>query len=100
MTVYYEWTVEIVEDLTDPDSDIIDTTACDSLKQALHFMGYDPEHSRLVLVRNVGNDDEGLTDRLWAYVDDGKLPDYFEASAGNETSVRVPAKFHQELVHA
>lgn len=98
MTVCYEWTVETLEDPTDPDSGIIDTVACDSLTQALHLMAAEDD-CRLVLVRNVGNDVEGLTARLWAYVEDGKLPDYFE-DGGAETAIRVPAKFHAELARA
>ena len=98
MTTSYEWTVELLEDATDPDGDILDTSAFDTLADALHFMTGE-DNCRLVLVRNVGNDIEGLTARLWAYVEDGELPDYFE-DGGAETAVRVPAKFHAELARA
>jgi hypothetical protein len=48
-------------------------------------------------VRNTGNEIDGLQDRQWAYVKDGKLPVFFEDSAGNETAIKVPARFHAEL---
>lgn len=98
MAITYEWTVEIIEDPSDEDSDILDTIAFDNLENALNFMRDDPA-ARLVLVRNVGNDLDGLTDRLWAYVKDGKLPEYFE-DGGAETAVRVPGKCHQELARS
>lgn len=95
MAVTYEWTVEVLEDPSDQDSDILETQPFDHLEDALKFMRYEPE-ARLVLVRNVGNDLDGLTDRLWAYVEDGKLPEYFE-DGGAETTVRVPGKCIREL---
>lgn len=98
MTICHEWIIELLEDATDPDGDIVDTIAFDTLKDALHFMTGD-DNCRLVLVRNVGGEVEGLTDRLWAYVGDGKLPDYFE-DGGAETAIRVPAKFHNDLARA
>lgn len=69
--VIYEWSIETV----DEHGDIIDSSFWDELpKEPLE------ENQRLCLVRNEGNETDGLTDRLWAYVVDGKLPEYFTDS--------------------
>jgi hypothetical protein len=52
----------------------------------------------LVLVRDTW-DEGGLTDRYWAYVADGKLPEYFLDAYNNE-GPRVPKRFHAELRRA
>lgn len=52
---------------------------------------------RLVLVRDVGNDRDGLISRSWAYVDeDKKLPEYFTDSDGTKVA-KVPNWFKTEL---
>lgn len=43
------------------------------------------------LVKNYGNDIEGIKDRSWAYVEDGVLPQEFE------DGTRVPAKLLAEF---
>lgn len=68
----------------------------------------DEPNLRLVLVQDIfewpSNDpnrkcDPDLVSRLWAYVENGKLPEFFE-DCGRNTSVRVPKKFHDELTRA
>jgi len=58
----------------------------------------------LVLVRDewemCGKEPVDLGLRLWAYVKDGKLPEFFSGhfSLGyGESTIRVPARFHREL---
>jgi len=51
----------------------------------------------MCLVRNEGGDVEGLTGRLWAYVVDGKLPEYFEDATRSVTGYKVPKKYHSQL---
>ena len=46
---------------------------------------------RLVLVRDWGNENQGLEDRQWAYVEGWKLPDEFDGGA------KVPQRFQSEL---
>lgn len=90
MSVKYEWTIEELED-----GEVIDSDFRDKLLEFNfnHFTtGID-----LGLVRNEGNDIDGLTNRLWAYVKDGKLPDYFQDAYLQTTSIKIPARFHKEL---
>lgn len=87
--IIYEWTLEEL----DPDGDIIDSDFSDTLT----FDDYDPDIHALGLVRNTGNDRDGVTDRLWAYVKNGELPVYFADSMGVDSSLRVPQRFHDEL---
>lgn len=86
--IHYEWTLETLED-----GDIIDSTFSDSLT----FDKEDIREKDLGLVRNVGNNDDGLIDRWWAYVKDGKLPQFFEDAYRQPTHYKIPAKFHKEL---
>ena len=87
--VAYEWTLETVED-----GDIIDSNFADNLTEIdnADLIGKD-----LGLVRNEGNENDGVTDRLWAYVKDGKLPEYFSDSMGTPIAIKVPQRFHNEL---
>ena len=49
------------------------------------------------LVRDEGNEIDGLTDRYWAYVKGGKLPEYFSDSMGVPIKIKVPKRFHAIL---
>lgn len=83
----YEWTCEIVQNDPNPDyRDILDANFGESLNE-LMFWGnqthddYDEGEIfvRYGLVKNVGNDDEGVVDRTWAYLnEDGSTPNEFE----------------------
>ena len=83
----YEWDAETWLDDEVHDHDHRDTLGEMSRLEA---------DQRLVLVRDVGNRIEGLLDRLWAYVENGKLPEYFSDSM-TVTGVKVPQRFHREL---
>ena len=87
----YEWDIETYYD--GPDSDIEDHCFFDKLTEMPNRDDFEL-YNELVLVRDVGNEIEGLNDRAWAYVKDGKLPEFF----GN--GVRVPKRFHTELAKA
>lgn len=86
-TVKYEWTLETIEDGDIVDSDFSDTLSFD--KGLLH--GND-----VGLVRNEGNEISGVVSRLWAYVKDGKLPEYFSDANGNETDYKIPVAYKLE----
>ena len=90
MSVVYEWVVEEV----DSDGDIVETAAWDTLSDCRKQMAKVNEpgcHWELCLVRNQGNNDQGLQDRQWAYVVDGELPDEFDGGA------IVPKKYLAEF---
>jgi hypothetical protein len=86
--VQYEWTLETLDD-----GDIIDSNFSDTLT----FDKSDLDGKDLGLVRNEGNEADGVTDRLWAYVKDGKLPECFSDSMGTLVAIKVPQRFHNEL---
>lgn len=85
MSVSYEWAIEH----TDIFGDIQDIDFSDELSWFKHSdLG---PGLALVLVRNEGNDEDGLTGRTWAYVNDGQLHPEFEDGH------QVPKRFHVEL---
>lgn len=86
-TIGYEWDYETLED-----NDVIDHNHADKLSW---FNPSDVTDS-LVLIRDEGNENEGLVNRYWAYVVNGKLPMFF-SSAVEVTNIAVPACFHAEL---
>lgn len=82
--IIYEWCIETL----DENEDVIDNSFWDELpKEPLE------ENQQLCLVRNEGNEADGLTDRLWAYVENGKLPEYFTDANGCVVSIKVPQKY-------
>lgn len=83
--VIYEWSVETVDEF----GDIEDSSFYDTIEEVPAL----EDNHRLCLVRNEGNDNDGLTNRLWAYVVDGKLPEYFSDSNECEVGYKVPLKF-------
>lgn len=89
--VEYEWTIEEIDAES---GDIIDSSFSDDLN---FWTKEDWDGKDLGLVRNEGNEDDGLEDRYWAYVKDGKLPEFFTDSMGEFTGIKVPQKFHLQL---
>jgi hypothetical protein len=85
--IKYEWSYETV----DSDGDIVESIFWDTLES---FFDNDRTNV-LCLIRNEGNEIEGLTDRYWAYVENGILPNNFSNSIGI-VDIKVPKKFHKE----
>lgn len=84
----YEWDFERFEPVG---GDVLDHDHRDRLRD----FGRLPEKGeRIVLVRDVICEFDGVIDRGWAYVEDGRLPEYF---MGSDEEVRVPKKYHREL---
>lgn len=97
-TVNYEWLIEIIDldggsdDLDD--ADIIEVNHADTYAEALKYAESQEQPVRIGLVRDRGNDLDGLLDRQWAYLTAGTmgtLPECFDGGA------KVPARFHNEL---
>lgn len=86
--IKYEWANEVIEDGEISDSDFTDTLT--------EINKDDFKNNDIALVRNEGNENEGLTDRLWAYIKNNILPDYFSGANG-QTQITVPQRFHKEL---
>lgn len=88
LKVTYEWDYETM----DENDDIIDHNHADKL-EVFNDVDITPT---LVLVRDVGNAEQGLVDRSWAYVKFRHLPEYF-TDASNCKVAKVPQKFINEL---
>ena len=93
MTVEYEWDCETV----DTYGDIIEHTHGATHAEVKAWSAANPcepgFRRDLVLVRD---DDEG---RAWAYLEDGKLPEFFQ-DAGLCNVSKVPQRFHREVLKA
>jgi hypothetical protein len=85
--VTYEWCSASVDEHGDMD----DLVHSDTLKDLLIPDG---RHS-IELVRNLGNDADGLIDRCWAPLEAGRLPDAFTYYPGDGPN--VPKRFHEEV---
>lgn len=102
MAITYEWVVETF-DKDDPNKDdpeIVDTNAYDTYPEALKAAHQEDTLGwRICLTRNVGNDVDGLQDRLWAYIDYTTLtlPEYFEVGGGEPSNVPVAKRHRKEI---
>jgi hypothetical protein len=93
--VDYEWDIEITDNKT---KECQDHWHADKLKDLLwanpkskeyeeHKSYYPNRHFVLVLVRDEGNDFDGVTARSWAYVENNKMPTEFD------DGIKVPKRF-------
>lgn len=88
-SVNYEWSLEQL----DHNNDIVDNDFSENLTfEKNSLVGND-----LGLVRDEGNEVDGLQQRLWAYVRNGKLPEFFADANSIPTGYKVPVRFHKEL---
>ena len=90
MGVSYEWVAEPV----DQHGDIIDPIFGDTFNDVRDVDAADFENAvavNIALVRNVGNDDQGLQDRQYAYLTGGILPNEFNEGAD------VPVRFIRQI---
>jgi hypothetical protein len=84
--VRYEWAIETVDEY----GDVNDVDHDDRLVNLLAVCLGPTKH--LVLIRDEGDEFEGLIDRQWAYVKPAKtLPTHFDGGA------KVPQRFHKEV---
>lgn len=97
MTVIYEWDCETVADGESwrfEDGEVIEHTHGSSFAEVMAWASENPPERgiryELVLVRD---DDKG---RSWAYMTNGKLPEYFTDADGSDAA-KVPKRFHQEV---
>lgn len=96
LEITYEWCVEYYTD--DEHRDITDSNFSDKLTfSESDFDAPEGEKARLCLVRKAGNDAEGETERWCAYVQDGKLPQYFDALLSDTGGMPIPKKYHKQI---
>lgn len=98
-SVEWEWDVEILNEYGDIEDHHFQTSFRDCV---LEDNG-DESYFEIVLVRSAGNDDDGVTDRSWAYLDeDGNIPEYTSTPDSEGQYVnqchKVPKRFHAEVV--
>lgn len=98
MAVQYEWDCETVADgdtTTFEDGEVIDHAHGTSYQAVLEWSKRYPAEAgfrhQIVLVRD---DEDG---RSWAYVEDGKLPEYFTDAEGADCA-KVPQRFVREVM--
>jgi hypothetical protein len=90
VTTTYEFVVETLDEY----GDIIDCPAFDALTDASVFAEKCDEPWRIALRRDTGSNEEGLTDRFYAYPDaSGNLPERMETCDGAEDGPDVPKRF-------
>jgi len=82
--IAYEWTAEQV----DHHGDIQDVDFQDRLKELDTITRY--QFVDIAVVKNTGDEANGITDRTWAYVEGGVLPTHFKDGS------KVPQRFHKE----
>lgn len=87
-TVSYEW--DYLD--TDENGDIQEHNHADKLS----MFNESDRTQTLELVRDAGNEIDGLNERTFAAVKDGQLPLYFNDAYGNPIHL-VPKRFHAEL---
>ena len=87
--IVYEWCYET----TDENGDIIENDHSDKLAD----FSDNRKTDQLCLIRNEGDEINGIEDRFWAYVKNGKLPELFSGALGETVNIKVPKRFHNEL---
>lgn len=88
--IKYEWDIEEI----DEHGDIIDHNHADRLGD-LDLTELKDANKRLVLIRDEGNQNDGLQERYWAYPINGVLPEYFSDAMG-EVQIKVPKYLCEE----
>lgn len=83
--VRYEWVLETL----DEHGDIQDVTHYDTLLEL--FSQPKPNRADVGLVRSEGSEANGIENRQWAYLEDGKLPNKFDGGAA------IPERFRNEV---
>ena len=94
--VTYEFVVETLDFYPGcgDDPDILDTVAFDSMEEAHTWALYCEDPWRICLRRDVGNENEGLVGREYAYPkEDGYLRSRFETYSGVYEGTIVPKKY-------
>ena len=97
----YEWAVELVDKEYGDILDLAFSDKCPEIPStddrlgASYGLDIDVVFERLVLVRDVYRNWD-LSDRSWAYVEDGKLPEYF-SDPWQQEECKVPKRFHAEI---
>ena len=93
--IFYEWKVEQWID-----EDIEDFEHFDKLADALKEEPIKGATIKICLVRDEGNEDEGLLDREHAYIKDSMLQNYESPDGDPYTEYSPPVKYQKEVERA
>lgn len=100
MIIRYEWTVEVIRDYGDGVEDIIESDFFDTFAKAKQnsLINCNPVHEyvQIGLVRQVFDSVDTLLSTSWAYITDGKLPEYLTDSSNRQIR-KIPIRFHKEI---
>lgn len=88
--IFYEYFAEEI----DSHGDIVNINFADTLQDLPDAR---EEGYKIGLTYNAGNEVEGLTRRLWAYIENGILPGYFSNEDGQQTAIKTPTGRRQEV---
>lgn len=97
MAVHYEWDVEeqAARDTAQVEAgEVLEHWHCATYADAVQLATREPAPDvvyKIVLVRDAD------ACRAWAYMENGKLPEYFEDAYG-QPRAKVPKRFHAELI--
>lgn len=91
--IEYEWAVEETDPATENIEDVNHYPLPEIARRYPNFKL--PENFAVCLVRDDWRR-RGDAPRSWAYLKDGKLPEYFVDAYDNQT-VKVPQRFHAEI---
>lgn len=97
----YEWVIEPLDEY----GDIIEVwqrdTFAEAVRDAKQYTHADVKRVAIALTRCWSRDWDmhGLENRQYAYLEDGKLPEHFEAEGGGK-GAKVPEKFRREVANA
>ena len=110
--VVYEWDAQVSATVDGPEyyaDEVIDHDFRDTLAEIVRacarslFRPHDGTTADIMLIRHLGNNDDGEKDRQWAYLnDDGTLPEYFTRHRETATETieaqgaKIPQRFHAE----
>lgn len=96
MAVHYEWDVEeqtAHESEGFEEGEVLEHWHSDTYAEAKKNAAREPDPGTVHKIVLVRDDDEG---RSWAYMENGKLPEYFEDAYG-QPHAKVPKRFHAEV---
>lgn len=93
MATQYEWVIEQLDGPDSEDVEIVDVNHAPTYAEATAFAAHFT-HARIALVRD--HDTIYGTERAWAYIEAGTLPEWCEDAMGRQCA-RVPARYRAQF---
>lgn len=93
--VRYEWVIEQLDRADGDEAEIVGVDHRDTYAEAVKAAALE-DYARIALVRDRGDDVDGLQCRSWAYIEAGVLPEFL-LDANCAQIARVPVKFRKQF---